>query len=72
MQHTMDNLLLRLNYDIVKGGMGGLRGGGGGGGVILEQKPHLSIIHSETDLKKFFTEVTSFNGDLHLRIFGCG
>ena len=34
MRHTMDNLLLRQNYDIVKGE----------GGVVLEQKPHLSII----------------------------
>ena len=41
----------------------------GGGGVILEQKPHLSIIHSETDFFFFCTEVT-FNGDSHVRIFG--
>ena len=50
MQHTMDNLLLRQTYDIVKGG----GGGGGGGGAILEQKPHFSIIHSETDFKYIF------------------
>ena len=61
---------LRQNYDIVKGD-GEVRGGGGGGGGLFWNKSHTLayVIHSETDFFKFFTEVT-FNGDLHVRIFG--